>query len=192
MPQHSAPKGWYSRGCLPHLDTPGLLQFVTFHLGDSLPRPTLLRLLEETEKDAAERFRRIQRLLDAGHGACWLRRPEIAALVENALLHFDGQRYRLLTWVIMPNHVHVLIETREGHPLCSVVQSCKTYTARRANALLGRHGVFWGRDYFDRFIRDDRHLAAVIRYIEQNPVRAGLVTRAEEWAYGSARWTRAD
>jgi REP element-mobilizing transposase RayT len=65
--------------------------------------------------------RRIEEYLDAGHGACWLHRADIAALVEGALLHFDQQRYRLLAWCIMPNHVHALIETMEGFPLPDVL-----------------------------------------------------------------------
>jgi putative transposase len=116
-----------------------------------------------------------------------LRRPQIACLVEDALLHFDGTRYRLLCWVVMPNHVHLLMETSDAHPLPKVVQSWKSFTAKQANAILGRTGTFWDRDYFDRFIRDDGHLAAVTRYIEDNPVKAGLVGRAEEWAWGSAQ-----
>jgi REP element-mobilizing transposase RayT len=184
MPQPTP--GWHSRGYLPHLDVPGLHQFVTFHLGDSLPSEALVRLYAETEQDDAERLRRIERLLDAGHGACWLRRPEIARLVEGALLFFDGSRYRLLCWVLMPNHVHLLVETREGHPLPGLVQSWKSFTAKQANALLGRSGGFWARDDFDRYIRDDAHLAAVVRYVETNPVKAGLVERPEDWPWGSA------
>ncbi|ESQ15029.1 MAG: hypothetical protein N838_09965 [Thiohalocapsa sp. PB-PSB1] len=117
------PKGWYSRGYLPHLDQPGLLQFVTFHLGDSLPTPVLRRIMAETARDDVARFRRIEHYLDAGHGACWLHRPEIATLVQHALLHFDGERYRLLAWVVMPNHAHGLIETLPGFPLQNLVQS---------------------------------------------------------------------
>ena len=180
------PQGWYSRGYIPHLDTPGLLQFITFHLGDSLPKQTLLRLLADTQEDDADRFRRLQRLLDAGHGAYCLRRCDIAELVENALLHFDGTRYRLIGWVIMPNHVHALIETRDGHSVGGIVQSWKAFTARKANGILGRTGALWDRDYFDRYIRDDHHLAAVIRYIEQNPVKAGLAAAPEDWPYSSA------
>jgi putative transposase len=180
------PKGWHSRGYLPHLDQPGLVQFVTFHLGDSLPAAALRWICAETPDDDAERYRRIERYLDAGHGACWLRRPEIATLVQNALLHFDGTRYRLLAWVVMPNHVHALIETVSGFPLPGVLQSWKGFTAREANAQLGRTGAFWHRDYYDRYIRDDAHLAAVVRYIEQNPVKARLVERAQDWPFGSA------
>jgi putative transposase len=180
------PKGWYSHGYLPHLDSPDLLQSVTFRLGDSLPRHVVDRIYAETRPDDPERLRRVERYLDAGQGACWLRRPEIADLVEGALLHFDGARYPLLCWVVMPSHVHLLIETAQGHPLADVVQAWKSYTAKRANELLQRGGQFWARDYFDRYIRDDQHLQAVVRYIENNPVKAGLVDRPEDWPYGSA------
>ncbi len=86
----------------------------------------------------------------------------------------------------MPNHLHLLVETRDDYPLPQVVHSWKSYTAKRANALLGRSGDFWARDYFDRYIRDDSHLATVTAYIENNPVRAGLVERPEDWPFGSA------
>jgi putative DNA methylase len=181
------PTGWYSRGYHPHLNTPGLVQSVTTHLGDSMPRATLLRLMAETEHDDVARRRRLDDLLDAGHGACWLRRADIGALVENALLAGDGEHYRLLAWVVMPNHLHVVIETLSGIALADVVRSWKGPTARAANLLLGRSGVFWERDYYDRYIRDDGHLAAVVRYVERNPVKAGLVARAEDWPFGSAR-----
>ena len=181
------PKGWHSRGYLPHLDCPGLLQSITFRLADSLPHDVLTRIIAETDDGDIQRLRRIERYLDKGHGACWLRRPDIGTLVEDALLHFDAQRYRLLAWVVMPNHVHVLIETFDGYPLASVVQSWKSYTATVANNLLQRRGGFWDREYFDRFVRDDGHLAAVVEYIERNPVKAGLVARQEDWPFGSAR-----
>lgn len=183
-----APTGWYSRGYLPHLNTPGLVQFITFHLADSMPRATLYRLMDETEHDEAERYRRLERLLDAGHGACWLRRLDIGRLVENALFSGDGTAYRLLSWVVMPNHVHALIETQPSAALASVVKGWKGASARQANQVLKRQGRFWERDYYDRFIRDDEHLSAVLRYIEQNPVKAGLAQRCSEWPLGSARF----
>jgi putative transposase len=179
--------GWHSRGYLPHLDVPGLLQFITFRLGDSVPAPVLREILATTGSDDPERLRRIEHWLDLGRGTCWLRRPDIGALVQAALLHFDGQRYRQLAWAVMPNHVHCLIETFAGHPLDRVVQSWKSFTAKEANRLLDRRGTFWDRDYFDRYIRDDAHRAAVVRYIERNPVKAGLVARPEDWPFGSAR-----
>ena len=130
----------------------------------------------------SDRWRtRIEQYLDEGHGACWLRDDRIAQLVQNALLKFDGERYRQLAWVIMPNHVHALIEVFDGYPLDRVVHSWKSFTAKQANKILRRRGKFWSADYFDRFIRDDEHLSAVVTYIEENPVKAGLVHAAREW-----------
>ncbi len=143
-------KNWHSRGYLPHCDTPGLLQAVTFRLADSLPADVLDRLRQEAGNEA-EKHNRIEAFLDAGHGACWLKQPAIADIVEDALLHWDGQRYRLLAWCVMPNHVHVLIETREGSPLSGVLHSWKSFTAKTINQRLGRTGTVWMRDYFDEW-----------------------------------------
>ena len=86
----------------------------------------------------------------------------------------------------MPNHVHGLVETQAEWPLSAIVQPWKSYTAHAANRILGRGGVFWFREYHDRFIRDERHLASAIEYVEQNPVKAGLVGSRELWRWGSA------
>ena len=118
--------------------------------------------------------------------AYWLRDERIAESIEKTLLHFDGVRYRLLVWVIMPNHVHALLETLPGFPLGGVVHSWKSFSAKQVNKLLGRTGPFWMQDYFDRYIRDEEHLAAAREYIEQNPVKAGLVRSAGDWQWGSA------
>ena len=107
-------------------------------------------------------------------------------MVEDALLHFDGQRYGLLEWCVMPNHVHVLAQTCVGFQLDKVIHSWKSFTAKAANRVLDRKGEFWMLDYFDRFIRDETHLAATIAYIRENPVSAGLVERAEDWRFSSA------
>ena len=104
-------------------------------------------------------------------------------MVRDALLHFDGERYPLLAWIIMPNHVHALIETLPGFPLDGVIHSWKSFSAKRANRLLRRTGVFWMGDYFDRYVRDEKHLSAVIQYMEENPVKAGLVRFAREWRW---------
>jgi len=98
-------------------------------------------------------------------------------------------RYHLLAWVVMPNHVHVLIEVIQGYPLGDVIHSWKSFTAKQANKILGKTGAFWQRDYFDRFIRDEAHFANVVNYIHHNPVKAGLVRRAEDWPFSSARYT---
>jgi putative transposase len=116
-----------------------------------------------------------------------LKDPTIAALVENAMLHFDGDRYRLLAWCIMPNHVHVVVEPIEGNRLGAIVQAWKSFTAHQANNVLRRNGPFWHKDYFDRFIRDEGHLARTIDYVENNPVKAGLASTANSWSWSSAR-----
>jgi REP element-mobilizing transposase RayT len=87
----------------------------------------------------------------------------------------------------MPNHVHVLFSIVPNVSLGTVVGSWKRFTARHANALLGRSGAFWQTDYWDRFIRNEIHFAAIETYIDQNPVKAGLVRHARDWSYGSAR-----
>ena len=106
--------------------------------------------------------------------------------MQDALLHFDGEHYRLLAWCLMPNHVHVVIETMGGHPLSDVVRSWKTFTARLANIQLGRAGAFWHADYFDRFMRNEEHLAQTVQYVENNPVKAGLVETPGDWMWSSA------
>lgn len=159
---------------------------ITFRLADALPVAKLIELECELKgQETAARRHRVEALLDAGHGACSLRDSRVASLVERALTYFDGERYRLLAWVIMPNHVHALVEMWSGHP-APEMQSLKSFTAKEANRLLGRSGRFWQPEYFDRAIRDERHLAQAIRYIHENPVKAGLVRESEEWLFSSA------
>ena len=182
-------RGWHYRGYLPHLDAGEVVQAVTFRLADSLPVSVVEAWRDQAEEEGApgEILARVGRYLDAGHGSCVLREPWAAALVEQALLRFDGERYCLFAWVVMPNHVHVAMQCVEGAPLGGVVRSWKSYTARRVNERLGTSGRLWHPDYFDRFIRDETHLHRAIAYVHDNPVKAGLVGRAEEWPYSSAR-----
>ena len=188
-------KSWHSRGYLPHLDQPEIIQAVTFRLADSIPADVIAAWKSELALTGAEEAsdprcvelrERIERYTGEGHGACWLRDERVADEVEKALLHFDGVRYRLLAWVIMPNHVHALVETMPGFPLDGVISSWKSFTAKQVNKVLGRSGQFWMPDYFDRYIRNEKHLATVVDYIEQNPVKAGLVDSASEWRWSSA------
>lgn len=90
----------------------------------------------------------------------------------------------------MLNHVHVVIEVSSEHSLTQVVGSWKSFTAKRANAQLGRIGSFWHADYFDRYMRDEDHLIRTIAYVEDNPVKAGLIVNAPEWPWSSARFAR--
>jgi REP element-mobilizing transposase RayT len=176
-------KGWHSRGYLPHFDSPETVQFVTFRLADGLPRAVVEAL--RWQADAAQQ---IDRRLDAGLGSCWLGREDVASAVQHAILHFHGNRYRVLAWCIMPNHVHVVLEPASGHRLGTIVHSWKSFTANKANKLIGRTGAFWHDDYFDRYMRDEDHLISTIGYVEQNPVEAGLVETASDWRWSSARF----
>jgi REP element-mobilizing transposase RayT len=177
-------RGWHERGYLPHLDTPDTTQFVTFNLADALAPAVLARMIEKA--DPKERQQLLQRELDKHHGACWLRRPDLALLVEQSLRHFDGQRYGLRAWVVMGNHVHAVLHV-ETIPLSRIVGDWKSFTSHKANKLLNRTGRFWAEDYFDTFVRDTDHEMRLIQYIERNPCKAALVLDPKEWPWSSAR-----
>jgi REP element-mobilizing transposase RayT len=181
-------RGWHSRGYLPHYDIPGKVQMITYRLADAMPADKRHEWSQFLEiEDEREQRIKIEEYLDAGRGECLLRRPEIAALVEENFLHFDGVRYHLLAWIVMPNHVHVLAEITDM-PMSVVVKNWKSYTAKAANRLLERNGTLWQEDYFDRYMRDEEHLRKAVRYIENNPVKAGLVKFPAEWMFSSARF----
>ena len=201
--------GWHERGYLPHCDFPGLVQFVTFRLADSMPVSRrgewehLLRI-----EDVREKRTKLEEYLDRGVGECWLRDPRIAKLAEDALLFFHEQRYELLAWCVMPNHVHVLVHVWQT-PLGKMVQSWKRHVATQAEAYLAerrsptRHvsaddtdaparraalqTLHWEREYWDTFMRDQQQEKTAVRYIESNPVKARLCRTAEDWLFGSAR-----
>src|SRR5258708_6149112 len=137
--------GWRSRGYLPHLDAPELIQHVVFRLVDSLPA----RVKEEIAKvPPADRIQTVDASWDQGYGRRDLKIPEIARLVRDALLAFDGERYGLVAWCVMPNHVHTLVEARTGHRLDRALHAWKSFTAKQANRWLKREGAFWAPEYF--------------------------------------------
>ncbi|NBC31120.1 MAG: transposase [Alphaproteobacteria bacterium] len=181
-------RGWYQPRDLPHFDSPERVQAVTFRLADSLPQSVLDRL---AGSPATEMRRRIAACLDAGYGSCLLAEPAHAETVATALTHFDRVRYRLFAWVVMPNHVHALVQPFGGFPIAEIIGGWKSWSAKRINRARGRGGTVWQKDYFDRFIRNERHFFAALNYIEENPVAAGLVTRAEDWRFGSAGFREA-
>jgi REP element-mobilizing transposase RayT len=186
--------GWHSRGYLPHFDGAEISQSVTFRLADSLPQIVLAQWKRELRQEQGRLDvtlrKRIEAYLDQGYGSCALGHPNIATIVQDSILHFDAERYRLSAWVVMPNHVHVLMTPHQRWPLSRIIKDMKSFTSREANKHLGRKGRFWMEDYFDRYIRDRKHFAYAIAYIENNPVKARLCGSPEDWRFSSA-WFRA-
>ncbi len=175
---------------LPHWQQGSVFYFLTWRLADSLPRGMLVQWREErsiwlslhpkpwTSEVEAEYHgtftAAIEQWLDAGDGACVLRDHAIARLVADALLHFDGQRYVMDAFVIMPNHVHALFRLVEPFRLESVLKSWKGFTAREINKRLGRRGKLWQDDYWDRLIRNESHWLKCRDYVFDNPQKANL------------------
>jgi REP element-mobilizing transposase RayT len=135
----------------------------------------------------AELRRRVDAYLDKGVGAAWMKHPPIADTVNDAIVRFDGERYRLHAWVVMPNHVHAVLTPVFGWELGTILHSWKSFTANECNKLLRRTGRFWWKESWDRYVRDERHYFNAIRYIDYNPVKAGLCSKPEDWKWGSAR-----
>ena len=132
--ENGAPR-WHSRGYLPHFESSDVTQHVTFHLADSLPQTVLLRLEAElkflpAEKRDAEPRKRVDAWIDAGHGSCVLRDPAIADMVQDSLLTFDSQRYRLLAWVVMPNHVHILFQPINRWTVAKIVAAWEVHRSQ--------------------------------------------------------------
>lgn len=180
--------------------------FITFRQAGTLPREVLLRFKQEREviirqAEAAKRpltwheqedlfhwySSRVDKYLDAGLGVCHLRNPELASLVADAIGFFDGQRYELRSWVVMPNHVHVVVWPMPGHPLSDILHSWKSFTAHEINRRLPEKVLpFWQGESYDHLIRNDEDLHRYCHYTTMNPVNAGLCARPEEWKWSSA------
>ena len=180
--------GWHESGYLPHRDEPGLVQFVTFRLVDAFPAELRSEWegLLQIEDDRKRRIE-LEAYLDRGRGTCHLRCPEIAKLVEGALLFRHGVEYDLRAWAVMPNHVHLLFLVQDV-PMWRLVDAWKGYTAKEANKVLGRKGPFWQEGYWDTYMRDCEHEARTRRYIENNPTKAKLVVLRKDWPWSSARF----
>ena len=165
------------RRLLPHWSQEGVLHFVTFRLSDSLPSIKLQALKDEIAiwrsahpeplspqdaKEYAERFtHKIHRWLDAGYGACFLRAPKARHAMKNVLRFFENERYSLGKWVIMPNHVHVLVAPFKGYHLEAILHSWKSYSARQINAIGKRAGQVWQHESFDHIVRGPEQLLRI-------------------------------
>jgi REP element-mobilizing transposase RayT len=179
-----------SRGYLPHWETESARYHVVMRLEDSIPQAAFdrirsdeRRMLQALARDgksldearllaAAVAHRKVDRLLDRGEGSCALKDPRVAEVVAEAFEHFDAKRYWLFDWSVMPNHAHVVFEAVDS--LEKIVHSWKSFTGLQANRILGRTGPFWQKEQWDRLIRDERELVRTIRYVANNPEKAGL------------------
>lgn len=186
---------------LPHLTQPGAIYFVTFRLADSVPLEVSRRWNEdkaawlglnpppwtpELERQYHRRFTmRMERWLDAGHGGCVLRDPGVRAEVVSSLQHDDGKAFELGDWVIMPNHVHVLLKPLIGFPISKLLGPVKGASARRINDRLGGAGALWMDESFDHIVRGMDSLRKFQTYIAENPAKAGL--KPDSFSY-EQRW----
>src|SRR5205085_3062108 len=121
----------------------------------------------------------LDQYLDAGHGECLLRKREIASLVAETLNKFDGTHYTLFAWIIMPNHVHLVLQPNSRHELPQILHSIKSWTSKAANKLLKRSGPFWQSEYYDHLVRDENDLRHQVEYAWSNAERAGI----EQWEW---------
>ena len=187
---------------LPHWAQDGAVVFLTWRTLDSLPQtvldawraerhrwldtqgidPTLpgwktevQDLPPELKAEYHDRFTtKWHQHLDTGHGACVLRQPDLAQIVQDSLLHFHGDRYEMLDFVIMPNHVHLLATFHGKAAMLEQCESWKHFTAAQINRRLGQKGRFWQQDAFDHLVRHQTQFHRLQRYIAENPANAGL------------------
>jgi REP-associated tyrosine transposase len=177
---------YYKRN-LPHWHPRGRAIFITWRLAGTLPR-VLLAKLRSSSEPASRKFALADRVLDcAVCGPCWLAQAEIAQAVQGCMLKgaLELRYFEMKAYVVMPNHVHMLIEP--GVPLERITRGIKGRSAHLANCILGRVRVpFWQDESFDHWVRKPAEGEKICRYIENNPVKAGLVQTPCEWPWSSA------
>jgi REP element-mobilizing transposase RayT len=187
---------------LPHWSQAGVVAFITWRTWDSIPEDVAATWLRDRASWLAEhgidptdpRWRdrlakfppadqrefqrafsdRWQEVLDDCHGACVLRNPELSRIVGDSLQHFDGERYALTDYVVMPNHVHALVAFATEEAMLKQCEGWNHYTAVHINKRLGRKGRFWQVDDFDHLVRSELQFDSLRQYIADNPKRAGL------------------
>ena len=193
--------GSFYRRNLPHWDVAGATYFSTMCLEGSTPArgksphrtQNHSRPASATGTAAGRRFVAYDKLLDEHPAVRWLEDRTLAAVIAEAFHWGAATRYDLIAYVVMPSHVHwvfrpLLNETSgDGGPRLAITTAFKRHTAMACNRLLGRQGRFWQEESYDRVVRDEQELERIVRYVEYNPVQAGLCARPEEWEFSSAR-----
>ena len=175
---------------LPHWRQEGATYAVTFRLADSLPKEKL-EMLQSMRRDWEAKYpeprseaaweiyartvtNRVNEWLDQGSGACHFNTPDFANELERSILHFQNKRYHVASYVVMPNHCHLIIRPFVDHELEDLIGAMKGVTSRFVNKKIGTSGDLWQQESFDRIIRDEMHLYNAIQYIGNNPIQAGL------------------
>jgi len=193
---------------LPHWEQDGVCAFVTMRLADSLPEAVLseheaarkrwlamrgwdeelpesfvLDQLSPLERQAFRRFAssRIHRSLDKGLGTCVLRNPDVRVMVEECLRFGNGSTYSLYAFVIMPNHLHLLLQPMPGQSMKALLSTMRKVSARHVNRHVGREGALWQSEPFDHLVRSRHWYDRYRTYIRLNPARARLPTDAYSW-----------
>lgn len=193
MPEEFKPFNRYggvnrTRRRLPHWQQNGGTYFVTFRLADSLPIEAIRRLEEIRELNPAEGFEWVDRYLDAGTGRCILSHSRNLSLMESVLRHFDDVRYALGSFVVMPNHVHALVQPLTEVPLTQIVRSWKSFSATHLEREAGSSTRIWQKESFDRIVRDESELRRFHRYILDNPTAVRLPAGTFTVGCGKASW----
>ena len=174
-----------TKGNLPHWTQYSKITFITFRLADSLPKHAIDFILTEyeslrhrLEKDAnpanlarlkAIRHNQLEKYLDKGYGSCLLRNNIFRDIVVDALHYDNGLSYILHSYVIMPNHIHILIEPIGSATIQNITQTIKSVSSHNINKITLQKGSIWQKDYFDRIIRNEDHYMRVLEYIRNNP-----------------------
>lgn len=215
----------YHKNFLPHIRPIGATFFITIRLKDALPQHTVRELKAEFEQKKAEimekypddsekelyyeskrHFGRYDHQLDhKPYGECYLKHPEVADIVVQELQKLDDKYYELQSYCIMPNHIHILIDTsiqlhgknidetnldEEYTQLNDVLREFKGRSGYYCNKKLGRRGNFWQRDSYDHYVRDDTEWGNIANYIMQNPAKAGLVENSQDWQHSYYKYDR--
>jgi REP element-mobilizing transposase RayT len=183
---------------LPHWTREGATYAITFRLADSLPQSVLKawvierdhiiararsleRDLTKFERDRLDELHsdKIEKYLDAGHGQCLMKDNAVARIVLDAMRFFEGKRHDIIAWCVMPNHVHAVIRPLPGFELPAILKSWKGFSAHEINKLLNRDGPVWQPESYDHLVRDEADFAHCVRYVLDNPTKAGL----ENWPW---------